>query len=294
MIPRGRRQKCSDSWLNPGSDTPSFLQYPVSYIDHSYLIIQDANNGSQKSLGTIVEVPHLQNWFASSDLSPKPQTRTTGCLKKCQSLRSDSLRPHGLYPIRPLCPWNSPGKKTVVGSHSLLQGIFPTQGSNPGLPNSRQILYHLLNSYYLLMIMGTIWPLFHKLFLVKTWNQVWWHVHQNVLFGSYVMEVEVDGSHLVLALSVLWSKLKDAVMSIYWVPSLCWARCLALYNHYLCNNSMNRSYSSHFTEERKVWRITSLSLPITQSAWQSRGQILACFQVMLFGFVFWNSTPWLL
>ena len=194
----------------------------------------------------------------------------------------------------PTGSWDSTGKNTGVGCRALLQGIFPTQGSNPGLPNSRQILYHLLNSYYLLMIMGTTWPLFHKFFLVKTWNQVWWHVHQNVLFGSYVMEVEVGGSHLVLALSVLWSKLKDAVMSIYWVPSLCWARCLALYNHYLCNNSMNRSYSSHFTEERKVWRITSLSLPITQSAWQSRGQILACFQVMLFCFVLWNSTPWLL
>jgi len=41
-----------------------------------------------------------------------------------------------------LCPWNSPGKNTGVGSHSLLQGIFPTQGSNPGLPHCRQILYH--------------------------------------------------------------------------------------------------------------------------------------------------------
>ena len=34
---------------------------------------------------------------------------------------------------RLLCPWDSPGKNTEVGSHSLLQGIFPTQGSNPHL-----------------------------------------------------------------------------------------------------------------------------------------------------------------
>ena len=40
-------------------------------------------------------------------------------------------------------PWNTPGKNTGVGSHSLLQGIFPSQGSNPGLPHSRQILYQL-------------------------------------------------------------------------------------------------------------------------------------------------------
>ena len=42
-----------------------------------------------------------------------------------------------------LCLWNSPGKNTGVGSHSFLQGIFPTQGSNPGLLHCRQILYHL-------------------------------------------------------------------------------------------------------------------------------------------------------
>ena len=38
---------------------------------------------------------------------------------------------------------NSPGKNSGVGCHFLLQGIFPTQGLNPGLPNCRQILYHL-------------------------------------------------------------------------------------------------------------------------------------------------------
>ena len=38
---------------------------------------------------------------------------------------------------------NSPGKKTGAGCDSLLQGIFPTQGSNPDLPHCSQILYHL-------------------------------------------------------------------------------------------------------------------------------------------------------
>ena len=46
-------------------------------------------------------------------------------------------------PARLLCPWNSPGKNTGVGSHSLLQGVFLTQGSNLGLLHCRQILYHL-------------------------------------------------------------------------------------------------------------------------------------------------------
>ena len=42
-----------------------------------------------------------------------------------------------------LCPWNSSGKNTEVGCHSVLQGIFLTQGSNLGLLQCRQILYHL-------------------------------------------------------------------------------------------------------------------------------------------------------
>ena len=49
-----------------------------------------------------------------------------------------SLWLHGLY-----SPWNSLGQNTRVGSLSLLQGIFPTQGSNPGLPHCRQMLYQL-------------------------------------------------------------------------------------------------------------------------------------------------------
>ena len=59
------------------------------------------------------------------------------------SVVSNSLRPHGLYPARLLWSWNSPGKNTGVGRHSLLQGIFPAQGLNPGLPHCRQILYLL-------------------------------------------------------------------------------------------------------------------------------------------------------
>ena len=56
---------------------------------------------------------------------------------------SDSLRPCGLWPARLLCLWNAPGKNTGVGCHALLQGIFPTQGSNLALLLCRQILYHL-------------------------------------------------------------------------------------------------------------------------------------------------------
>ena len=55
-----------------------------------------------------------------------------------RSVLSDSLQVHGLY-----SPWISPGQNTGVGSLSLLQRIFPTQGLNPGLLHCRWILYQL-------------------------------------------------------------------------------------------------------------------------------------------------------
>ena len=63
-----------------------------------------------------------------------------GSLKESESRSavSDSLWLHGLY-----SPWSSLGQNAGVGSLSLLQGIFPTQGSNPGLPNCGWILYQL-------------------------------------------------------------------------------------------------------------------------------------------------------
>ena len=54
-----------------------------------------------------------------------------------------TLQPHGLSPIRLLCPWDFPGKNTGVGCHFLLLGIFLTQGSNPSLLHCRRILYRL-------------------------------------------------------------------------------------------------------------------------------------------------------
>ena len=50
---------------------------------------------------------------------------------------------HSMEPTRFLCPWDSPGKNTGVGSHSFLQGIFLTQGLNKRFLHCRQILYYL-------------------------------------------------------------------------------------------------------------------------------------------------------
>ena len=54
--------------------------------------------------------------------------------------RNELISEHGVLrnkPARLPGPWDSPGKNTGVVSHSLLQGIFPTQGLNPGLLHCR-------------------------------------------------------------------------------------------------------------------------------------------------------------
>ena len=67
------------------------------------------------------------------------------CVCVSRSVMSNSLWPYGLLPTRLLCAWDSPDKNSGMDSHSLLQGLFPTQGSNPGLLNCRKILYHQRN-----------------------------------------------------------------------------------------------------------------------------------------------------
>ena len=91
---------------------------------------------------------------------------------------SDSLWPHVLQPSRPLCPWDTPGKNTGVDCYLLLQGIFLTQGSNPGPLHCRQILYHLsqrevhpfkrmgVNYYRTLLLISckVIYEIFHYIY----------------------------------------------------------------------------------------------------------------------------------
>ena len=67
-----------------------------------------------------------------------PRFYFPSCESESRSVMSDSLRPHGLY-----SPWNSLDQNTGVGSLCLLQGILPTQGSNPDLLHHRQTLYQL-------------------------------------------------------------------------------------------------------------------------------------------------------
>ena len=111
---------------------------------------------SKKSLKTIqflkVYDCALPSGFLAANTTPREtQGRAEGSLllphysnrvkeSESHSVVSSSLRPHALGFSS---PWNSPGQNTGVGSLSLLQEIFPTPGSTPGLLHCEQFLYQL-------------------------------------------------------------------------------------------------------------------------------------------------------
>ena len=87
-------------------------------------------------------------WFLSLSCSVtdfcKHQTLVCVCVCVCESLSYVWLFvTPWTQAARLLYPWNFPGKNVAVRCHFLIQGIFPTSGSNLGLLHCRQILYHL-------------------------------------------------------------------------------------------------------------------------------------------------------
>ena len=100
-------------------------------------LIQRDSRGSRQCLSLpdmfTLNIFYLLGYSVFELSSPQMESES-----ESHSVVSDSLRPHGLY-----SPWNSPGQNTGVGSLSLLQFIFPAQGSNPGLLHCRWILYQL-------------------------------------------------------------------------------------------------------------------------------------------------------
>ena len=117
----------------PGSSVHGILQARILTGVGCCFLLQ----GIFPTQGSYPHVLHLLHWQAGS-LPPGPPgdglvaksclTLVISWTVACQAL---------------LCPWDSPGKNTGVGCRALLQGIFLTQGSNPGLLHCRQVLYHL-------------------------------------------------------------------------------------------------------------------------------------------------------
>ena len=91
-------------------------------------IFRPCIHNSAKELYSDITQPRMVNMQFASHFSAHMSVRT--CVLSCFSRVQ-------------LHPWNFPGKNTEVSCHFLLQGIFPTQGPNPGLPHCRQMLYYL-------------------------------------------------------------------------------------------------------------------------------------------------------
>ena len=90
---------------------------------HSSILETPTNRGAWQATvrGVAKSWTWLSNW-----------ARTLNGKSESYLVVFDSLGPHGLY-----SPWNFPGQNTGVDGRSLLRGIFPTQGMNPGLPHGR-------------------------------------------------------------------------------------------------------------------------------------------------------------
>ena len=104
------------------------------------------SSGDHPDLGIEPGSPTLQANSLPFEIQGSPNSPNLGMKVKVKvkSLsRVLTLRSHGLQSTRLLCLWDFPGKSTEVSCHFLLQGIFLTQGSNPGLLHCRQTLYPL-------------------------------------------------------------------------------------------------------------------------------------------------------
>ena len=133
---------------------------------------------------------------------------------------SDYLWPHGLY-----SPWNSLGQNTGVGSLSLLQGIFPTQGLNADLLHCRQILYQLSPKRSPRILEWVAFPFSRGSSQPRDWTQVshivgrcftvWATREAHRVYSIYVL---VD----IAKLQVLCSPLKSQYLrsKIWWKGSL--------------------------------------------------------------------------
>ena len=140
-------------------------------------------------MGEIDTICHLI-WLTERNTTPLPW-----CVCMCVicSVVSYSATPRILCPV--LRPCDSPGKNTGVGCHVLLQGIFPTQGSNPGLLHGRQVLYHLSHQGSLLFhdISGKMQMIIRKHHTNPNWGRLFKTTGRNLQkHSSHERQVQIE------------------------------------------------------------------------------------------------------
>ena len=156
---------------------------------------------------------------------------------------SDSLWPHALY-----TPWNFPGQNTRVDSLSLLQRIFQTQGSNPGLLRYRQIFYQLSykgsqhlewvaypfssgsswprNQTGVSYIAGgffTNWAMREALMILLPFSLLFWVYF---IFLFYILPREVPLAFVVKLVWWCWILLTFSCLESFWFLHQIWRRVL--------------------------------------------------------------------
>ena len=116
-------------------------------------------------------------------------------------------------------PWNSPGQNTGVGGLSLLQRIFPTRGSNPGLPHCRWILYQLSHKGSPKILEWVAYPFSSRSFQPRNWTRV--SCISNRFFTNWAIR-EALSTILVQKLQVLCFQIVSDWKPITWVRFTFW------------------------------------------------------------------------
>ena len=129
---------------------------------------------------------------------------------------SDSFWPHDLY-----SPLNFLGQNTAVGSPSLLQGIFSAQGSNPGLPHCRQILYQRSQQGSPLRSYRTdFYRVPRQQLFIKSVMEEWpWTMEQRIIVASQCLGNKTQEENVPLrsfldtASQLMWTQLQETSLS---------------------------------------------------------------------------------
>ena len=112
-----------------------------------------------------------------------------------------------------MTPWNSLGQNTGAVSLSFLQGIFPTQGSNPGLPHCRQILYQVSHKGSPRILEWVAYPVSSRSSRPRNQTGVSWIV------GGFFTNWAIRKAHFTV-----WVEIITILFINFFLVNYCWYR----------------------------------------------------------------------